>query len=311
MTTIKKAISEYLALRRGLGFKLHDPGVWLSQFACFLEERCAKHITVKLALEWITQPVNVHPAYLASRLGVVRGFAQYRSATDPRTEVPSLRLLPHRFHRKTPYIYTDSEIGRLITAAQELPSKRGLRAQTFATVLGLLVVTGIRIGEAVALDCDDVDLSAAVLTIRGAKFRKSRLVPVHASTRRVLQRYAQQRERIYPKPRSTSFFIGERGNSLRVSSVQAAFAKLSRAVGLRGPSDRRGPRLHDFRHGFAINTLLRWYRTGADVEHHLPKLSTYLGHTNVRDTYWYLSSVPELMRLVVARLERPRGWAPS
>lgn len=245
---------------------------------------------------------------MARRLSVVRGFAQYRAARDPRTEVPPLGLLPHRYRRKPPYIYTTDEIGRLLQAAAQLGSQTGLRPRTYGTLLGLLVVTGMRISEVVGLERDDVDLAKALLTIRRTKFGKSRVVPLHASTQRALERYADGRDQILPRPTATSFFVGDHGRSLTVNVVEQTFVKLSRQVGLRGPSDRRGPRLHDLRHRFAVHTLMRWYRTGVDVERHLPELSTYLGHAHPTDTYWYLSAVPELMQIVAKRLElRSRG----
>ena len=304
MSAIHKAVEEYLALRRGLGFMLYKEGLWLKQLAAFLEQRRSCRITTSLALEWATQPVHAQPAHHARRFSVARRFAQYRVAHDPRTEVPPLGLLPHRYQRTQPYIYTDDEIGRLLQAARQLPSQKGLRPQTYATLLGLLVVTGMRISEVVGLDRDDLDLTKAVLTIRKTKFGKSRLVPLHASTQRALERYANARDRILPRPMATTFLVGDHGLRLTINVVEQTFVKLSRQVGLRGPSDRRGPRLHDLRHRFAVYTLMRWYRTGADVEQHLPKLSTYLGHAHPTDTYWYLSAVPELMRLVVKRLEQ-------
>jgi integrase/recombinase XerD len=306
MSAIRQAVGEYLALRRALGFKLHLEGCWLEQFASFLEGRRASHITAELALQWATM-ARAQPVHLTHRLSVLRGFAAFRAASDPRTEVPPLGLLPHRFHRKPPYIYTDQEIAQLLRAAARLPSRTGLRPRTHATLLGLLVVTGMRIGEVVALDRDDVDIDRAVLTVRRTKFGKSRLVPVHASTGRALQVYAGWRDRVHPKPRTASFLVGERGNRLVVNTVEQIFVQLSHQVGLRGPTDRTGPRLHDIRHRFAVNTMLQWYRSGVDVERHLPQLSTYLGHAHVTDTYWYLSAVPELMHLIVARLERPKA----
>lgn len=311
MSTLRQAVAEYLTLRRGLGFKLHRPGAWLEQFVSFLEKRGASYITTQLALDWAKQSINAQPVYMTQRLSTVRDFARYRAASDLRTEVPLLGLLPHRFHRKPPYIYSEDEIGRLIKAAGQLPSTTGLRSRTYATLLGLLAVTGMRIGEAIALDRDDVDFSGALLTIRGAKFNKSRLVPVHATTRRALQRYADQRDRIHPRPRTTSFFVGEHGSRMVRNTVEQMFVRLSREVGLRGPSDSRGPRVHDIRHRFAVTTMLRWYRAGVDVERHLPELSTFLGHGHPTATYWYLSAVPELMRLVVARLEPRTRRRPS
>jgi integrase/recombinase XerD len=310
MSAIRKAVSDYLALRRALGFKLRMEGGWLEQFASFLEQRRATHVTTQLALAWATEPEKAHPSHLAHRLSVVRGFAEYRAATDPRTEVPPVGLLSYRYCRKPPHIYTDDEIRRLLVAASALRSKIGLRRQTYVTLLGLLVVTGMRMGEVVGLDRDDVDLIGGVLVIRCSKFGKSRLVPLHSSTQRALRYYAHCRDRSLRKPRSMGFFVGEEGQRLTVNVVEQTFVKLSHKIGLRTPADSHGPRLHDIRHRFAVNTLLRRYRAGVDVESHLPRLSTYLGHAHPSDTYWYLSAVPELMRLVVTRLDAsPRGGA--
>lgn len=308
MSSLRTVIDEYLKLRRGLGFKLLQEGRWLGQFASFLERHRSPRITTQLALEWATQPVQAQPAHLAHRLSVVRGFASYHAARDPRTEVPPVGLLSNRYNRRPPYIYTDDELKRLLGASQRLSSTTGLRAQTYTALLGLLVVSGMRISEAVGLDRDDVELAGGVLTIRRTKFGKSRLVPVHTSTQRALGRYASYRDRLWPKPTTPAFFVGEHGGRLTTNVVEITFVKLSKQVGLRGPADRRGPRLHDLRHRFAVRVLLDWYRAGENVEHHLPLLSTYLGHAHVTDTYWYLSAVPELMATVAARLEprRPR-----
>lgn len=307
MSTFGPAVGEYLELRRALGFKLYVEGRWLEQFARFLERRRVRRITARLALEWATQPTRAHVSHLARRLGVVRGFAHFYAARDYRTEVPALGLLPGRYHRKPPHIYTNEEIRRLLRGAAQLPSTMGLRARTYETLIALLVVTGMRIGEAVNLDKNDVDLPGALLTVRRTKFGKSRFVPLSASTCRALERYAAQRDQMAPPQLTSSFLVGERGERLTVNVAEKTFVKLSRKVGLRTLTDRRGPRLHDLRHRFAVHTLLHWYRTGVDVESSLPKLSTYLGHAHPTDTYWYLSTVPELMSLVVARLEQRSG----
>ena len=307
MSPLGTAVEEYLALRRGLGFSLRGPGARLRQFVAFLDRAGAPYITRELALRWAQQPANVQPATWASRLSAVRRFAQFWSAADPRTEVPPLGLLPHRYRRTAPYLYTEDEIRRLLGVAKQLPSATGLRPATYATLLGLLAVTGLRISEALALNRDDVNWAEAVLTIRRTKFGKSRLVPVHPSTTRALARYARRRDRVYPKPKTESLFVSERGARLTQWTVRYTFNQLSRRIGLRGPVDRRGPRLHDLRHRLAVTTLLRWYRAGMDVERHLPALSTYLGHGHVADTYWYVSAVPELLRLAAARLEARGG----
>ncbi len=304
MNELQQALDEYLALRRALGYKLYETGLVLRQFVQFAECEGVDFITTDLALRWATQPANAQPAHWAKRLSIVRGFAQYRSASDTRTEVPPPDLLPHRVRRPSPYLYTDNEVTCLIKAAEQLPSAIGLRRYTYATLFSLLAVTGMRLSESLGLDRDDVDLTHGVLTIRGAKFGKTRWVPIHSTTQRALQRYAVQRNRLCPNPQTPSFFVSERGSRLTAYIVRHTFVKLSRQIGLRGPTDSHGPRLHDFRHRFAVNTLLGWYRSGIDVERHLPQLATYLGHAHVTDTYWYLTATPELLQLAARRLER-------
>jgi len=307
MSPLRKAVEDYLAMRRALGFKLRLPAGMLREFASFVERERASHITTALALRWATQPAGVQPAQWTNRLGVVRRFAQFLSATDPRTEVPPPRLLPYRYQRRPPYIYQNAEIERLLHAAARISSPTGLRAASYSSLIGLLAVSGLRISEAIGLDDPDVELAEGVLRIRRTKFGKSRLVPLHPSTTRALRRCMRTRDRIRPLRPSAAFFVGEQGRRLTEWTVRWAFNKLSRATGLRGPSDRRGPRLHDLRHALAVKTLIGWYRRGVDVDARLPVLSTYLGHGHVTDTYWYLSAVPELLRLAAERLERRGG----
>ena len=178
-------------------------------------------------------------------------------------------------------------------------------------MFGLLVVTGMRISELVGLDNDDVDLAGGLLTIRHSKFRKSRCLPLHLTTQQALGRYVEQRDHVYPLPQSPSFFVSEQGTRLLACTVRATFVQLSRQIGLRSPSDSHGPRLHDFRHRFAVQTLVRWYQEDVDVDRHLPELSTYLGHVKVSDTYWYLSATPELLGLATQRLEQAHRRLPS
>jgi integrase len=303
MTELGKALDEYLAVRRSLGTELRGCGRLLRRFVEFMDKEGAVFITTKLALQWATQPKKVQRAHWAKRLGMVRRFAEYLSGTDPRTEIPAAELLPYRFQRKPPYIYTDDEILALIAAAQKPPSPGGLRAQTYSTLLGLIAVTGMRISEPLGLDCSDVDFKRGVLTVRQTKFDKSRLVPIHPSTNEELLKYARCRDRAFPNPRTKSFFLSERGTRPRAKAVQEWFARLSRRIGLRGPEDSRGPRIHDLRHRFAIKTLVNWYRAGENVDQLMPVLATYLGHGHVADTYWYISATPELLELAARRLE--------
>ncbi len=308
MNTLRQAVQEYLSLRRGLGFKLQHAGKELLDFVTFMEQHRASYVTQALALAWAQQPLNVQPAHWAQRLSVVRGFARHRSATDPRTQIPQPGLLPFHPKRARPYLYSVDEIKRLLGAALNMPCRyeRGeLRPWTYHCLFGLLSVSGLRLGEARNLELQDVDLEAAVLTIRGAKFGKSRLVPLHASTGKVLADYIARRNRHWAgRPVSSYLFVSNWGNRLDGGDIHRTFYALSRQIGLRGVSDSHGPRLHDMRHRFATNTLVTWYRSNQDPERRLPILSAYLGHVHVADTQWYLSASPELMREAMRRLER-------
>jgi len=303
MSNLQAALDEYLNIRRALGFKLKDEGTVLPQFLLFLEKKDASFITTDLALQWATQPENVLPAHWARRLSMVRVFARFHSAVDPRTEIPPQDLLPFRYRRKPPYIYDDSEISRLLEASNHLRPAIGLRASSYSTLFGLLAVTGMRVSEPIALNRQDVDLTRGILTVRLTKFGKPRLIPVHLSTVDKLAEYSRLRDRLLTSPRCPSFFVSEQGTRLTHWSVRWTFVKLSREIGLRGPHESHGPRLHDLRHTFAVKTLLRWYQAGVDVERHMPELTTFLGHTHVNDTYWYISAVPELLRLANKRLD--------
>jgi integrase/recombinase XerD len=308
MTSLREAVEDYITLRRSLGFKLRDAAIDLRDFILFLEQKNASFITTQLALEWATQPAHHQPSGWAQRLSFVRGFARYWSANDPRTEIPPLGLLPFRPKRAHPYLYSEQEIQKLLDAAQRLPPAQSLRPRSYDCLFGLLAVSGLRIREALQLQRGDVDLEEGLLTIRQTKFGKTRLVPIHASTREKLLRYAEHRDRLVPHATSPCFFLNDYGRCLESSAVRRTFYRLSRQIGLRGPTDRRGPRLHDFRHRFAVNTLVQWYRADEDIERRLPVLSTFLGHAHVADTYWYLSAHPELMQLATDRLERRWGF---
>jgi integrase/recombinase XerD len=308
MTTLRQAVHEYLRMRRHLGFKLHRAGKELLGFIRFMEQHHAPVITQALALTWAQQPRHTQPAHWAQRLSFVRGFARYRSATDPRTEIPASSLLPFQPKRARPYLYSTSEIRSLLRAALGLTCRYRygrLRSRMYYTLFGLLSVTGLRVSEAQNLEVRDVDLDAAVLTIRGAKFGKTRLVPLHRSTCHVLAEYLRRRGRYWrQRPVSSYVFVSSWGNRLDGGDIRRTFYALSRQIGLRGPSDHRGPRLHDLRHRFATATLVRWYRAQQDPERKLPLLSAYLGHVHVADTQWYLSGSPALMREAMRRLER-------
>ncbi len=307
MNTLREAIHDYIDLRRSLGFKLREARGNLLAFAAFMERRQAPYITAQLALEWAKQPVNVQPSRWARRLSDVRVFARHRKAADPRTEIPAAGLLPFKPKRAKPHLYTDEEIRKLLQAAISMPytfDRDALRPWLFHCLFGLLAVSGIRVGEARNIKLQDIDLDCAVLTLRGAKFGRERLIALHPSTRDVIADYIVRRAQHW-RGRSVGpwLFVSNRGNQLDSSEINRTFHKLSRQIGLRGENDSHGPRLHDMRHSFATNTLLNWYRQDQDPERHLPTLSTWLGHVKVTDTQWYLEACPELMREAMRRLE--------
>jgi integrase len=310
MSALRDALEEYLALRRSLGFKLERQAATLRTFVTFADAEAVEHITTELALRWLRETSKAQPATKAAWLDIVRRFAIWHSASDPQTQVPPAGLLPRRYHRQRPYIYSNEEIKRLVRAASELPSQRGVRGITYATYFGLIAATGMRMSEAVALDGTDVDLLGGVITVRRTKFGKSRLVPLHGSTCDALAVYANQRDAILGAAVSPAFFVSERGTRITKWSARYNFARVSQQIGLRPPASEfrhgHGPRLHDLRHRFAVRVLIQWYRTGCDVEREIPKLAAYLGHVHVNDTYWYIEAVPELLQLATERVIKTR-----
>ena len=305
MTGWDEHVADYLRLRRQLGFTLAWDEHLLDQFTKHLGAARIEQITVSDAITWcglLPEGIKTRPATRAStRLTAVRGFAVYMHALDPVHEVPPRGMFARPVHRRTPYIYTHAEIFALVEAAGTLA--RGIRAKTYPVLFGLLAATGLRIGEVLALDRDEADLKAGVLSISRGKSRDPRLVPLHETTTAVLGRYAACREEHEQKPggRDAPFFTDRDGDRLAYLNVRYAFVQASTAAGLRGQAQR--PRIHDLRHTFAVNTLLCWYRDGADVAARMPTLSTYLGHTDPANTYWYLSAVPELLAHAAARLD--------
>jgi integrase/recombinase XerD len=305
VSELRATVDDYLTIRRALGFKLEEPSRLLPRFVEFLEQAGASTVTTELAVVWAKQPPDAHPNEWGRRMSMVRCFARHLQTLDPRTEVPPPDLLPMAPRRATPYLYSEADIAALMKAAAALPSP--LRAATFATVIGLLAVTGMRIGEALRLNRDDLDEANGLLTIHNSKFGKSREVPLHPSTVEALQAYARTRDELFPRPTTTSFFVSTTGTRFIYNVFHLTFLELVRQAGLQPRSASCRPRPHDLRHTFAVRTLLGWYRAGLDVEAQMPLLSTYLGHFEPHNTYWYLSATPELLALAGQRLERARG----
>ena len=305
VSALEQRVAEYLAIRRALGYKLAGHDTILRDLTTWLDERGAGVLTGDLALEWAQSRPTSSPIRQRQRLTMARLFAEYLSAVDPRTEVPAVDLLPARYQRTTPYIYSDTEISALMAAARSLEPP--LKAATYETLIGLLACTGLRYGEAAGLDRSDVRLVEESLLVGFAKNGRSRLVPLHATAVDALADYAKRRDRLCPCPSTPSFFVSVRGGRLAQSSVQAVFATLRRAAGLAQRHHGRAPRLHDLRHRFVVHTMLAWHRDGVDVEAQLPSLSTYLGHVDPKATYWYQEAVPELLALAARRLEASPG----
>jgi integrase len=298
VTDLNQHLGDYLRLRRALGFKLAYPGQVLPQFLTYLAQAGATSVSTAHALAWARLPQDVQPIHYAHRLGAVRGFAAYLQAIDPDTEVPPKDAFGARQQRPVPYLWEPAQVQSLLEAAHLL--QPSWRAMTYETIYGLLAVTGLRIGEVLALNCDDVDLDAGVLTVAGQKSRP-RLIPVAPSTVAALSGYRHQRQQWAPHPSDAAFFLTATGTTVTPGPLRATFNQLTAALGLR--TDTVKPRIHDLRHSFAVHTLIDWQRSGADIAALLPRLSTYLGHVNPAGTYWYLQAVPELMGLAATQLQ--------
>jgi integrase/recombinase XerD len=296
MTSLRAALDDYLRIRRRLGFEMPQDGRLLEGFVDFLERAGAQRITTELALAWARIPVDAHPSRLGQR---------HLATIDPWSEVPPTDLLPGHRPRIAPYIYSEAEIAALMAAARQLRPR--LRATRHETLIGLLAVTGMRPGEALALDRQDVDLTHGVVHVRAGKQKKQREVPLHKSTIGALRAYAGRRDAHFPTPSTPAFFISARGRRMGRAELNQTFIKLIGQAGLEGRGARARPRPHDLRHAFAVRTLLDWYRAGEDIDRRMPLLSTYLGHADPASTYWYLEAVPELLELIGRRLAQLPG----
>jgi integrase/recombinase XerD len=298
---LRQALGEYLSLRRALGFKLATAGRLLGQFVDYLGQQHATTVTIAHALAWATLPPAASTTWHAIRLSMVRGFASYLHSLDATVAVPPADLLRHGPDRATPYLYSDTQIAALLGAAGTL--RPAFRAATYQTLIGLLAATGIRISEAIAADTDDLDTTDGHLLVRHTKFGKDRLVPLHPSTTATLLDYRNRRDQQHPHPRCPALLVSTRGTRLHHANIGLVFDRLTHQAGITRRSATCRPRIHDLRHSFAVATVLDWYRTGADVPAMMPRLATYLGHTDPKNTYWYLSAAPELMALAGQRLD--------
>jgi integrase len=296
-------VDDYLRLRRGLGYKLAAESRLLGQLVAYLEDAGAATLTVELAVAWARLPATAQTCHWAKRLSVARKFALYLKTVDPTAEVPPTGVFPGRPRRRTPYAWSDDDVAKVLEGARGL--RPGLRAATHETLFGLLAATGMRLGEAIGLGRDDVDLGSGVITIHHAKFDRSRLVPLHHSATAALARYVDERDRLCPQKAPPTFFVSRTGSPLTRSGVDLVFREITTSVGLRTATVQ--PHVHDLRHGFAVACLISWQRSGVSIDAHMATLSAYLGHVRPEDTYWYLSAAPELMLLAARRLDDRYG----
>jgi len=300
MISLREHVDDYLRMRRALGFKLERHGQLLPQLVAYLEVAGERTVRSELAILWARLPVDAHPRHWAARLSIARGFAAYLQTVDPQAEIPPADVFAVRYQRPTPYLWSGEEISRLLAATREL--RPPLKAASYEALFGLLAVTGMRVGEAIALQVDDVDLHDGVVTIREqtAKLDRARLVPLHATAVKALAAYLQARQRLCPEPSASAFFLSSVGTAIDRSAVSKTLRKLTIALGLR--TETVHPRAHDLRHSFAVSTLVGWQRAGIRIDEWMPALSTYLGHVSPADTYYYLTAVPELMAAAAERL---------
>jgi integrase/recombinase XerD len=307
VSPLRAELERYLQLRNSLGHKLKLEGFMLRSFVSFMEQRSASTITIELALAWAMLPAEASAAWRSQRLSAVRGFARHLRAIDPATEVPPPRLIVAARPRFVLYPLSEEHIVRITEAAGRLsPTLRGVN---YATLFPLLAVTGMRVGEGLALDDGDVVFSEGLIHIRDAKFGKARDIPVHESTVAALDIYRIRRNELAPALPG-SFFVSHEGRRLSYGRAQAAFAESVGAVGLGPIATRRRPGLHDLRRRFATEAVATLYKEGLDPVRYLPRLSTYLGHVDPAATYRYIAASPELMSVASDRLSAFLGELP-
>lgn len=306
MTRVRTMLSraeDYLAERRHLGFDLHIQGQQIIAFARFVDGSGHNGpLTKGILLEWVQGKARHATAFAwARRLAVLRPFARYLARFDAATEFPGTAIFGRSHRRLAPHIYTDGEIADLLAAARRLPGRNALRPATYEAIFGLIAATGLRISEALHLQCGDVDVDQALLTVRKTKFRKSRNVPLHPTVVIAMQRYMKIRARYAAA--DAALFQSSSGKPLQTRMVHHVFQKLRIDLGWKARGGHDATRIHDLRHTFICRRLQLWQEHGADIDNAVAALSTYVGHAKISDTYWYLTGVPELMATACKRFE--------
>ena len=304
--TMQCRAQEYLNERRRLGYALSTIGTRLLTFARFADKVGHKGpLSLKLIVDWAKgQAICATPITWARRVEIIRPFAKFCAREEPQTFIPALDMFGPAHRRLTPHIYSDEEITDLLAVAGMLPPKGSLRPATFQALFGLYAATGLRCSEALKLLCSDFDAAQNRLTIRETKFRKSRHVYLHPTVTEQLVRYRKLRDRFIGTAPAKHFFVTRSGAGLAASTVQGVFQQLRAQLGWVARGGHPAPRIHDLRHTFICKRVKLWQRDGADIDHAMIALSTYVGHVEVSDTYWYLTAVPDLMAVTAKRFER-------
>ncbi len=303
MIKLKTAVDKYIQLRQSLGYKLRCEKYILYDFVRYMKKEKTDVITIDHAITWAKSRKNAKKARWSCRLSAVRCFSKYYKIIKSESQIIPDKILSFKYERKAPYIYTDKDVINILNACNSLYPKNPIGKYTYKTLLGLISVTGMRISEAIALQEDDINFKDKYITVNKSKFNKSRIIPVSDSVIKELKKYQKKRDNYLPEIKKSSFFISVKGGRPYYSTVQKDFRKIIDSAGLNPKVGGRRQRIHDFRHTLAVRVLLMWYRNGDNVSQKMPILSTYLGHVEPRDTYWYLSAVPELMKLTSQKLE--------
>lgn len=296
----------YLSLREALGFQMRAEKIILPDFVAYVKaQKSTGPIRTQIALEWACQ-ASAHrgPSGAARRLSMARGFMSYLKASVPDIDVSAPGLLPTP-RRPKPYLFTPTQLTALFEAAQASRPRGSLRPHTLSSLIGLLASTGLRVGEAIRLQVDHVklDLDPSQLHILETKFHKSRIVPLHPSTTERLRHYHEQRARLHYDGLSDAFFVSEQGRHLKYLALHNWFARLCQRLAMATTAAGRNPCLTSFRHTFAVTCMQRWYQQGLDVQALLPHLSVYLGHVHPQESYWYLTSVSQLLSAAAHRFQ--------
>lgn len=297
MLSLTQLATDYLTIRRSLGASLDKNERYITSYIDYAAEHGLATITTDSTTAWANQPGG-DPGYLAARYNAVEIFSRWAHCLDARHDSLPPQSHPRGKQRLIPYLYTDDEVRALMDLTNTLHIR--VRKATLNTLIGLLAVTGLRVGEAIALDRTDV--APGLLTITEAKFGKSRLVPLHPSVDAALTGYATVRDATFAHPESDAFFLSSVGTRLEYKNVHYTFHRLVGRAGITPLSKHCRPRIHDLRHTFAHNTVRDAYLTGRDPAEIIPILATYLGHLSPASTYWYLTATPDLLAAAATRL---------